>query len=160
MTAVQVRRLWCVIMTVAAAACGSGADAPRGLDDVEAAIRSVMDTFLLVERERDAEAVVRLLAPDFYMYVDGARQGYDSVAAQIRGTMPSLQRMEPTWENMNVHALGPNYALVTFTFRDLIVDAAGNTMRLRGPTTLVWRRGETGWMMIYADADHYPDSVP
>ncbi len=101
-----------------------------------------------------------MLAPDFYMYVDGGRQGYDSVAAQIRGTMPALQRMEPTWDKVEVSALGPNHALATFTFRDLIVDGSGNRIRLRGPTTLVWRLDETGWKMIYADADHYPDSLP
>ena len=151
---------WCIIFTVAAASCGPSTDAPHDSEGVTAAVRSVMDTFLAAQRERDAEEVVRLLAPDFYMYVDCGRQGYDSVAAQIRGTMPALQRMEPTWDKVEVSALGPNHALVTFTFRDLIVDGSGNRIRLRGPTTLVWRLDETGWKMIYADADHYPDSLP
>lgn len=148
------------MFTVAVASCGPSTDAPRDSEGVTVAVRSVMDTFLTAERERNAEEVVRLLAPDFYMYGDGVRHGYDSVAAQILGTMPALQRMEPTWDEMEVSALGPNHALVTFTFRDLIVDAAGDTIRLRGPTTLVWRWDETGWKMTYADADHYPDSLP
>ena len=151
---------WWILFTVAVASCGPSTGAPRDSEGVTAAVRSVMDTFLTAERERDAEEVVRLLAPGFYMYVDGVRQGYDSTAAQILGTMPALQRMEPTWDGVEVSALGPNHALVTFTFRDLIVDASGNTFRLRGPTTLLWRRGETGWRMIYADADHYADSLP
>ncbi len=145
---------------VAAASCSPATDTARDSDKVTAAVRSVIDTFVTAERERAPEDVIRFLASDFYMYVDGVRQEYDSVAAQIRSTMPALQRMEPTWEGVEVHALGQNHALVTLTFRDLIVDAAGDTIRLRGPTTLVWRRDGTAWKMIYADADHYADSLP
>jgi hypothetical protein len=98
-------------------------------------------------------------AAQFYMYVDGVRSGYDSVVAGIRRTMPSFQHFEPNFGNVEVIVLGRNAAVVSMTFHDSIVAETGDLLRLRGPTTLVWERRATDWLIVYADADHYPDSV-
>ena len=112
------------------------------------------------ERARDAEALLAFLAPDFYMYQDGLRFDRDAIEAQVRGTMPTLQRFETEFSDIEVRVLGRNSAVVSLTFRDRVTDASGATTRQRGVTTFVWeRRGEV-WLITYADADHFPDTVP
>jgi ketosteroid isomerase-like protein len=117
-----------------------------------------VDAFLDAQRRRDPEAILAFLAPEFYMYVDGARSDYETVAAQIRATMPSLQKLETTWSDVEVTVLARDHALVSLVFRDAVTDGAGSTTRLRGPTTLVWRLHQGNWVILYADADHYPDT--
>jgi len=139
-------------------------NAPSGtLTDAErqaiaASVDSATRAFEAAERARDAEGIIRHLAPDFYMYVDGTRAGYDSTVAGIRRTIPTLQLFEPTFEGVEVIVLGPDAASVSFTFRDVMVTAAGDTLRAKGPTTLIWVRTGTDWHIRYADADHYPVS--
>ncbi len=153
------RRL--VVPILLLAACGPGTapltDAERAT--VTASVDSATRAFEAAERARDAEGVIAHLAPQFYMYVDGVRSGYDSVVAGIRRTMPSFQHFEPNFGNVEVIVLGRNAAVVSMTFHDSIVAETGDLLRLRGPTTLVWERRATDWLIVYADADHYPDSV-
>lgn len=138
---------------------GSLTDAER--QAIVVSVDSATRAFEAVERDRDAEGIIRHLAPDFYMYVDGTRAGYDSTVAGIRRTIPTLQVFEPTFEDLEVIVLGPDAASVSFTFRDLKVTATGDTITAEGPTTLVWVRTGPGWHIRYADADHYPvSSVP
>ena len=148
------------LLLVLAAGCTATESPPVEGESVTAAVQSATEAFLDAQRARAPEDAIRLLAPEFYMYADGVRLGYDSVTAQIRRTLPALTHLEPTWDRVEVRPLGPNHALVTATFRDFIIGAEGDTSRLRGPTTLVWRRYESGWKIIYADAVHYPDSLP
>ncbi len=127
---------------------------------VTRSVDSALQAFAAAERSRDAERTVSHIAPDFYMYNDGNRVGYDSVAAQIRRTFPAMQRFDFTWEDIDIRLLGPQHAFVTFTFRDHITMNDGSTLRFRGPTTLVWERRGDDWLIIFADADHYADSIP
>ena len=143
---------------VMAAACSSTgeslSEAERGV--IEASVDSATRAFQAAERARDAERTIAHLAPAFYMYNDGVRSGYDSVVASIRATMGTFQHFEPEWRDLAVRVLGPDAALVTFVFRDSIVLASGETLQLTGPTTLVWARRGADWLIVYADADHYP----
>jgi ketosteroid isomerase-like protein len=128
---------------------------------VAAQVDSATRSFQAAERDRDAERIVAHLAPEFYMYNDGVRAEYPAVVENIRATMPSLRLFEPEWRDIEVTVLGRNGAVVSFVFEDLLVTGAGDTLRVRGPTTLVWRRqGQSSWLVIYADADHYPAEVP
>jgi ketosteroid isomerase-like protein len=147
---------WVVVLAVSAcAAPASMSEAERAR--IEGDVRARVDAFQEAERRRDPDAILAFLAPDFYMYVDGARADYDTVAAQIRSTMPSLQRFETTWSDVEVRALGRDHALVSLVFRDEVTDETGLTTNLRGPTTFVWRLECGDWRILYADADHYPD---
>jgi len=127
---------------------------------IAAQVDSATRAFQAAERDRDAERVVAHLAPDFYMYNDGARTGYDSVVANIRTTMPTLRVFATEWHDVQVVVLGRNGAVASFTFEDMVVTAAGDTLRMTGPTTLVWRRQANDWRIAYADADHYPVRSP
>ncbi len=143
-----------------AAGCGS-ADKAFNQAAQAAIVRSVdsaTHAFADAQRARDPELVLAHIAPEFYMYGDGRRVSYDSVSSQILQTFPSLSSYETTWSDLEVHALGMNHALVTFRFRDRITDSAGSTLSFMGPTTLIWERRGEGWLIIYADADHYPPS--
>ncbi|NIM49131.1 MAG: DUF4440 domain-containing protein [Gemmatimonadales bacterium] len=143
---------------VVASACSSGgaalSEAERAA--IAAAVNSATHAFEAAERARDAERTIAHLAPDFYMYNDGVRVFYDSVVASIRRTMETFQHFEPGFANVAVRVLGPDAALVSFTFHDSIVTTAGQTLRFTGPTTLVWERRGADWLIVYADADHYP----
>ncbi len=130
----------------------------EAIGNYEGSVLAAVDAFADAERRRDVEAILDFIAPDFYMYADGARVDYESVAAQIRSTMPALQRFETTWSDVEVTVLARDQAFVSLVFRDIVTDGDGVTTRLRGPTTFVWSLRDGSWRIIYADADHYPDA--
>ena len=139
---------------------GCAADGATLTDAERAAIEHSVDSatrsFEAAERARDGERLVAHLAPDFHMYNDGVRLGYDSTVAMIRGTMGALQFFEPGFADIEVMVLGPDAAAVSFTFQDVVITAENDTLRAQGPTTLVWVRRGADWLIRYADADHYP----
>ncbi len=149
---------WLAVATACSSAGGSLSETERGA--IEASVDSATRAFQAAERARDAERTIAHLAPDFYMYNDGVRSSYDSVVASIRSTFGTFQHFEPRWRDLAVRVLGPDAALVTLIFRDSIVMASGETVRFTGPTTLVWERRGADWLVIFADADHYPVTIP
>jgi len=155
-------RLYSVGVMILAAACDT---ADNVLSDeqrttIAASVDSAMTSFQSAERALDVERVIAHMAPDFYMYSDGVRVDYNSTSAQIRGFMSALQHFEPGFANIEIKVLGRDGAVVSFTFRDSVVDGSGATMQFRGPTTMVWERRGADWLITYVDADHYTDSLP
>ncbi len=148
----------CTILLTASAAClsdsGTLSDADRTA--IAAVVDSATRAFQAAERARDAERMIAHLAPDFSMYVDGVRTSYDAVVEGTRATMGTFQFFEPRWSDLVVRVLARNAAVVSFTFRDSIVTESGDIQRATGPTTLVWERRGTDWLIVFADADHYP----
>jgi len=129
-------------------------DAER--DVVATAVDSATHDFRGAERDRDADRMIAHMAPSFYMYDDGSRKDYQETVASIRATMPSLRYFETEWSDIESTVLGPNGAVVSFTFRDSLVDASGGTVRLDGATTFVWERFENQWRLVYAQVDRFP----
>lgn len=123
---------------------------------VEAAVDSATGAFRAAEAARDTERMLAHLAPDFSMLLDGARIGYDSVVSGTRRTMPAMVHFDPRWTDIRVRALGPDAAVSSFLFRDSVVLGDGEVAMGRGPTTLVWERRGSDWLIVHADADHYP----
>ncbi len=148
----------CTILLAASAACSPGGSTLSEADRtaIAIAVDSATRAFQDAERARDAEHTIAHLAPDFSMYNDGVRTSYDAVVESIRATMGTFQHFEPQWSDLVVRVLGPNAAVVSFTFRDSIVTESGDILRFTGPTTLVWERRGTHWLIVFADADHYP----
>lgn len=120
--------------------------------EVEAAVWR----FHAADTARNAEAVIGLLWPEFYMLADGSRDEYERVVAGTRRFMESLALFETRWTDVRVTPLGPDHAVSSFAFRDSIVTRSGELIQARGPTTLVWERRGDEWRVLYADADHYP----
>ncbi len=156
------RRVRAGLLAALALGCGPSVGEFREADRraVAAAADSATRAFEAAERAQDAEAIIGHLAPDFYMYNDGVRVPYDSVVASIRRTMGSFRSFEPRFDKLEVRVLGPDAVLATFIFRDSIVTRDGDLLRFTGPTTLVWERRDSGWRIVYADADHYPVRPP
>jgi ketosteroid isomerase-like protein len=127
---------------------------------IAASVDSAMRTFQQAERDLDVERVIDHMAPDFYMYNDGVRVDYSSTTTQMRQFMTTLQHFEPGFANIDIKVLGRDGAVVSFTFRDSVVDGAGATMQFRGPTTMVWERRGLDWLITYVDADHYAEQLP
>lgn len=141
------------------AACSPPPDA--NMTDAErrttaAAVDSATNSFRNAQRALDTERTVAHIAPDFTMYLDGARTTYDSVIASIRASLPTFTHVESQYSDVSVRVLSRDAAVVSFTFRDSVVTNAGVTMRFTGPTTLVWERRGDDWRIVHADADHYP----
>jgi ketosteroid isomerase-like protein len=122
---------------------------------IAAAVDSATRAFEAAQRERNPELAIAHLAPDFYMYLDGRRVGYDSVAATIRRTLPTFRQVEPGFSDVAVTVLSPTAAFVSLVFHDSVTSSSGQLLRSTGPTTLVWERRNGRWLIIYADADHY-----
>ncbi len=145
-----------ILLTAAACSSDGGALSDADRTAIGASVDSATRAFQAAERARDAERTIAHLAPDFSMYIDGVRTSYDAVVGSIRATMVTFQHFEPRWTDLVVRVLGPNAAVVSFTFRDSIVTESGEILRSTGPTTLVWERHGTDWLIVFADADHYP----
>jgi ketosteroid isomerase-like protein len=137
------------------------------MDDVQrkaitAAVLEAMHTFEEAGRARDVDAFIGYFADisGFHVYSDGNRQSYDEVISGIRKTFPTLRSIEGGFVDLNVIVLAPDAALMSGTFREAMTDASGKTTRVRGAATWLWREINGHWLMVYGQADHYPDVEP
>ena len=123
--------------------------------EVEGRIRS----FESAQRARDAEGLLAHFASSagFHLYNDGHRVGYEAMAAGVRLAFPSLRSIEGGFEGLGVLVLAPDAALATAAFREAVTDASGETHRLRGAASWLWRRIDGEWRIVYGHVDHYPD---
>ena len=146
-------------VAIAITAClgGSCRGTPPDETGVAAAVLARLQEFERAERSLDPDRVLAFLAPDFAMFQDGERVGRDATVAQIRTVMPSLRAFDASFEDVQVIVLGADAALTSMTFRDTITAADGATTTMRGPSTLLWRRRDGVWSIVFADSDHYPD---
>jgi ketosteroid isomerase-like protein len=133
-------------------AVARGPDPSRISAEVEAAVQA----FHAADTSMNAEAVIGLLWPDYTMFVDGTRIGYDDVVAGSRDFMASLELFHTDWTDLEITVLGPDAAVASFLFRDSIVTSAGDLIQARGPTSFVWQRRGGEWRLLFGDADHYP----
>ncbi len=123
---------------------------------VTAGVEAAVWAFHAADTARDAEAIVKLLWPEYTMFVDGARMRYDEVVKGSREFLPSLELFHTVWSDLRITPLGPNAAVASFQFRDSIITKGGDLIRSRGPTTFIWERRNGEWRLVYGDADHYP----
>jgi ketosteroid isomerase-like protein len=129
---------------------------------VSAAVERAMHAFEQAERDRDAESLIAHFAavPEFRIYSDGACLSYDDMAAYVRGTFPTLRSIEGGFIDLTIFVLAPDAALAVGTFREATTDASGNTTRVRGAASWLWREVGERWLIVYGHADHYPDIAP
>ena len=126
---------------------------------VTAAVESAMHSFEQAERARDAETLIAHFArvPEFHIYSDGNRLSYDGMAGYIREAFPTLRSIEGGFVDLNIIVLAPDAALATGAFREATTDAFGDTVRVRGAASWLWRQIDGRWLIVYGHADHYPD---
>jgi ketosteroid isomerase-like protein len=127
---------------------------------ISAAVEGALQSFEQAERGRDAEALIAHFAsvPEFHIYSDGNRLSYDEMVTYIRETFPTLLSIDGGFVDVKVWVLAPDAALVTGTFREATTDASGSTTRVRGSASWLWRQIAGRWLVVYGQADHYPDA--
>jgi ketosteroid isomerase-like protein len=151
-----------VTLSLSAAACVTPPDRPAdesagsNSDRTTAEVEAAVWAFHAADTARDADAVLGLLWPDYTMFVDGARLGYDDVAAASRTFMATVTRFDTKWTDLRITPLGRDAAVASFQFRDSIVTQSGDLRRSQGTTTFVWQRRGGEWRLVFADADHRP----
>lgn len=146
-----------VALVLVSSGCGpSPGDGPVDVAAIRRDVTAAVEAFHAADTARDAEAVVRLLWPEYRMLVDGTRFDYAEVARGAREFMAGLETFHTEWTDLEVTPLSADAALASFLFRDSIITRAGDTIRAQGPTTFVWARREGEWRLIFGDSDHYP----
>lgn len=123
---------------------------------IQHSVDSATRAFAQAQRDLDADRVIAHLAPEFYMYLDGVRVDYDAIVPTMRASFGALRQLDTRFRDVEVIVLGPNAAVTTFTFHDEVTDSTGTVAIGTGPTTLAWVRNDHDWLIVYADADHYP----
>ena len=148
------------IVTVVMCACSLEAVPDQGSAIEESVLREEVEAavwaFHAADTAMDAEGVIALLWPDYYMLGDGQRIGYEDVVRGSREFMGGLELFATEWRDLRITPLGSDAAVSSFQFRDSIITKSGQLMRSQGPTTFVWVRRDGEWRLVYADADHYP----
>jgi len=141
-------------------ACSLEAVPDRGAADADSVmleeVGAAVWAFHAADTAMDAEGVIGLLWPDYYMLGDGQRVGYEDAVLGSREFMASLKLFATEWTDLRITPLGPDAAVASFQFRDSIITKSGELSRAQGPTTFVWERRAGEWRLVYADADHYP----
>jgi hypothetical protein len=142
-------------------ALGGCAGTPHSQEDgdlsrVTGEVTAAVQALYAADTARDAEAMVGLLWPEYSMLVDGRRLGYAEIVEGTRKFMAGLEVFHTKWMDLDVIPLNESAAVASFQFRDSMITAAGDTLRSRGPTTLIWARRAGEWRLLFGDADHYP----
>jgi ketosteroid isomerase-like protein len=127
---------------------------------IVAAVEGRMRSYEAAYRDRDADRFLALLAsvPEFQMYDDGRPATYDQVAAGMRATFARFRSLESPFSNVRVSVLSAEYALVTATLNRAVTDNAGTVTRSHGAATVLWRRINGQWLIVYGQFDHRPDA--
>jgi hypothetical protein len=156
-------RFAAVAVMLSAACTRASEEARRRASDlaqVKTEVEAAVWAFHAADTARDAEAVIRLLWPEYTMLADGSRLSYEQVAAGSREFMAGLALFHTDWYDLQVTPLGQDAAVASFQFRDSIVTNAGELIRNRGTTIFVWQRRGGEWRVLFADANHRPAALP
>ena len=120
------------------------------------AVTERVRSFEAAERARDAERLVAHYAtlPEFHFYHDGRRATYDVMAAGVRKALPAVRSLDVTYSDTQVFALGPEYALVSASFRRQIGMDSGATIQQQGGVSWLWRKIDGQWLIAHGHISH------
>jgi ketosteroid isomerase-like protein len=124
---------------------------------INAAVSARVRSFEAAERARDAEGLVAHYAsvPEFYFYHDGRRATYDVMAAGVRKAFPAVRSLNVTYADIEVSALGSEYAIASATFtREIVMEATGATVRQQGGVSWLWRKIGAQWLIVQGHISH------
>ena len=130
-------------------------------ETIVAAVTARVRSFEAAERARDAERLVAHYAsvPEFYLYHDGRRATYDVMTAGMRRALPAVRSLDVTYADLEVSALGPEYALTSATFhREIVMEGTGATIRQEGGVSWLWRRVGGQWVIVQGHISHPLDA--
>jgi ketosteroid isomerase-like protein len=120
------------------------------------AVTARVRSFEAAERAREAEQLVAHYAsvPEFHFYHDGRRASYDVMAAGVRKGLPAVRSLDVAYADVEVSALGPEYALVSATFRRQIGLDSGATIQQQGGVSWLWRKIDGRWLIVHGHISH------
>jgi len=123
---------------------------------ITAAVTARVRSFEAAERARDPEQLVAHYAsvPEFHFYHDGRRASYDLMVAGVRKALPAVRSLDVTYADVEVSALGPEYALVSATFRRAIGLDGGAGIQQLGGVSWLWRKIEGQWLILHGHISH------
>ena len=124
---------------------------------IVASVTARVRSFQAAERARDAEGLVAHYAsgPGFYFYHDGRRATYDVMVAGVRKGLPALRSLNVTYADVEVSALGSEYALGSATFnREIVMEGTGATVRQQGAVSWLWRKTGAQWLIVQGHISH------
>jgi ketosteroid isomerase-like protein len=136
---------------------GAGQMDTAGRDATIAAVTARIRSFEAAERARDAERLVAHYAagPEFYFYHDGRRATYDVMATGVRKALPAVRSLNVTYADIEVSALGAEYALASATFnREIGMEGTGATIRQQGGVSWLWRKVGAQWLIVQGHISH------
>lgn len=146
-----------VISAITATSCCATAPPPEATEaSIEAEVLARLREFEATERTLSAPALLDFLDPEFTMLQDGTRVDHAATVVQMEATLPTLRSFEPRFDDVEVLVLSQDHALTSMIFHDEITDAEGTVTRMQGPSTLLWRKRQGTWRILFADSDHYP----
>jgi ketosteroid isomerase-like protein len=122
-----------------------------------AAVTARIRSFEAAERARDAEGLVAHYASvrEFYFYHDGRRTTYDVMAAGVRKALSAVRSLDVTYADVEVSALGPEYALASATFnREIVMEGTGASVRQHGGVSWLWRKTGVQWLIVQGHISH------
>ena len=124
---------------------------------IKAAVTARVRSFEAAERARDVEELVAHYAsvPEFYFYHDGRRATYDVMATGVRKALPAVRSLNVTYADVEVSALGSEYAIASATFnREIVIEGTGATVRQQGGVSWLWRKMGAQWLIVQGHISH------
>jgi ketosteroid isomerase-like protein len=126
---------------------------------IQKIIEQRLASFEAAERALDAAALLDHFSdePGLYMYNDGQRVAFATIATGLTTTFPTLRALDGGFDDPDVHVLAADAALVTALFHETITAQDGSVVSQRGAATWLWRLRHGEWKITYGHIDHYPD---
>ena len=127
-------------------------------ETIVAAVQARMQSFEAAERSRDPERLLTHFAsvPDFQIYHDGRGPSTHAVlSAGTRVALPAVRALDVTYSNLRISVLGPEYALLSATFRrEMVIAATGATSLSEGAVSYLWQNIDGQWLIVYGHISH------
>ena len=153
----MLRALGLTILVLAASIEESAEQMNAEQEAIKAAVTARVRSFEAAERARDAEKLVAHYAsvPEFYFYHDGRRATYDVMATGVRKALPAVRSLNVTYSDVEVSALGSEYAIASATFnREIVMEGTGATVRQQGGVSWLWQKMGAQWFIVQGHISH------
>ena len=143
-----------VLILLVLSACGTPPDTFTEADQhrVTAEVTSLLHAYLDAMREGGLEAEFAFLdSTDAFFWVPPGYDSwisFDSVAAVLRATAPTLRSMDYRWQSLRIDPISQDRAIYTGTLSGVLTDTSGQATILSMIETGTVIRREDGWKLL------------
>ncbi len=155
----------CTALLLVAAACkpaGSGAMSDQDRATVAAGVRQADAAFWAALPSRNVDSVMAHFASNVVFADEGMIfPTRDSLTVAARATMGTERSAQVTVGDRRITVLGPDAAVLTTTFEEMVVDTAGGSATFKGAWSAVWQREHGRWLMVQShESLPSPEAAP